>query len=105
VRRGRLASHPVSRSAAQRSVDPSWPKASTPKAIQELLRHSSIQLTMDTYGHLFDEIERETADKMDQVLRGKPAENQPYKVSDKASNPGEANLTSCKLLESMVRPA
>jgi integrase len=39
-----------------------------PKAIQELLRHSSIQLTMDTYGHLFEEMQRETADKMDAVL-------------------------------------
>jgi integrase len=39
-----------------------------PKAIQELLRHSSIQLTMDTYGHLFEEMKRETADKMDEVL-------------------------------------
>jgi integrase len=39
-----------------------------PKAIQELLRHSSIQLTMDVYGHLFDEMQRETADKMDAVL-------------------------------------
>jgi integrase len=38
-----------------------------PKAIEELLRHSSIQLTMDTYGHLFDEMQRETADKMDAV--------------------------------------
>jgi integrase len=56
-----------------------------PKAIQELLRHSSFQLTMDTYGHLFDEIERETADKMDQVLRGKLDETQPHKVSDKVS--------------------
>jgi integrase len=42
-----------------------------PKAIQELLRHSSIQLTMDTYGHLFDEMHRETADKMDAVLAPK----------------------------------
>jgi integrase len=39
-----------------------------PKAIQELLRHSSIQLTMDTYGHLFDQVQRETADKMDAVF-------------------------------------
>jgi integrase len=43
-----------------------------PKAIQELLRHSSIQLTMDTYGHLFDEMQRETADKMDAVLSAPP---------------------------------
>jgi integrase len=39
-----------------------------PKAIQELLRHSSIQLTMDTYGHLFDQVQQETADKMDEIL-------------------------------------
>src|SRR5215471_17537600 len=39
-----------------------------PKAIQELLRHSSIQLTMDTYGHLFEQVQQETADKMDQVF-------------------------------------
>ena len=44
-----------------------------PKAIQELLRHSSIQLTMDTYGHLFDEMQRETADKMDAVLAPEPS--------------------------------
>jgi integrase len=58
-----------------------------PKAIQELLRHSSIQLTMDIYGHLFDVVARETADKMDAVLRGKPAETGFDKVSDKVSNP------------------
>jgi integrase len=31
------------------------------KAIQELLRHSSIQLTMDTYGCLLEEVQQETA--------------------------------------------
>jgi transcriptional regulator with XRE-family HTH domain len=39
-----------------------------PKAIQALLRHRSIQITMDRYGHLFDEVQRETADKMDAVF-------------------------------------
>jgi integrase len=39
-----------------------------PKAIQELLRHSSIQLTMVTYGHLFEQVQRETADKMDACI-------------------------------------
>lgn len=39
-----------------------------PKAIQELLRNSSIQLTMDTYGHLFEQVQQETADKMDEIL-------------------------------------
>jgi integrase len=40
-----------------------------PKAIQELLRHSSIQLTMDIYGHLFEQVQQEAANKMDEVLR------------------------------------
>ncbi len=45
-----------------------------PKAIQELLRHASIQITMDIYGHLFERVQQETADKMDQVLRRKNPE-------------------------------
>ena len=45
-----------------------------PKAIQELLRHSSIQLTMDTYGHLFDQVRRETADKMGAVFAAADSE-------------------------------
>ncbi|HKE22054.1 MAG TPA: site-specific integrase [Bryobacteraceae bacterium] len=39
-----------------------------PKAIQELLRHASIQTTFDVYGHLFAAGRQETADKMDQIL-------------------------------------
>jgi integrase len=39
-----------------------------PKIIQELLRHSWIQLTMDTYGHLFEQAQKEAADKMDEIL-------------------------------------
>jgi integrase len=38
------------------------------KAIQELLGHSSIQITLDIYGHLFDSVKQETADKMDEAL-------------------------------------
>ena len=53
------------------------------KAIQELLRHSSIQVTMDVYAHLFDSTQRETADKMDEVMRGKTDESQAHKVSAK----------------------
>jgi integrase len=49
-----------------------------PKAIQELLRHSSIQLTMDTYGHLFNEAQKETANKMDEALS---ARNDPKEAS------------------------
>jgi integrase len=47
-----------------------------PKAIQELLRHSSIQLTMDTYGHLFEQVQRETADQMDAALRARPGQKE-----------------------------
>jgi len=39
-----------------------------PKAIQELLGHSSVAFTLQVYGHLFDEAKQETADKMDSVL-------------------------------------
>jgi integrase len=45
-----------------------------PKAIQELLRHASIRLTMDIYGHLFDQVQQETADKMDEVLGRRTSE-------------------------------
>jgi len=40
-----------------------------PRAIMELLGHSTITLTMDTYGHLFESVNRETAEKMDAILR------------------------------------
>ncbi|MBL0159435.1 MAG: site-specific integrase [Bryobacterales bacterium] len=39
-----------------------------PKKIAERLGHSSIKLTMDTYGHLFDGSDRESADKMDRLF-------------------------------------
>jgi integrase len=35
-----------------------------PKRISERLGHSSIKLTMDTYGHLFDGADQESAAKM-----------------------------------------
>ena len=36
-----------------------------PKRISERLGHSSIKLTMDTYGHLFDGADQESAAKME----------------------------------------
>jgi integrase len=39
-----------------------------PKAIQELLGHSSVAFTLQIYGHLFEEAKQETADQMDSVL-------------------------------------
>jgi integrase len=39
-----------------------------PRAIMELLGHSTITLTMDTYGHLFESVSGETAARMDDAL-------------------------------------
>jgi integrase len=39
-----------------------------PKKISERLGHSSIKLTMDTYGHLFEGSDRDSADKMEQLF-------------------------------------
>jgi integrase len=39
-----------------------------PKAISELLGHSSVAFTMQVYGHIMEETKRETADKMDEAL-------------------------------------
>ena len=39
-----------------------------PKYLQEQLGHSSIQITMDTYGHLFEGSHRRYVDALDTVL-------------------------------------
>ena len=39
-----------------------------PKKISERLGHSSIKLTMDTYGHLFEGSDRDSAEKMERLL-------------------------------------
>jgi integrase len=39
-----------------------------PRAIMELLGHSSITVTMDVYGHVLPAMMREAADKMDALL-------------------------------------
>ena len=40
-----------------------------PKKVQELLGHSSIVLTLDTYSHIIPAAYSETAEKMDEVLK------------------------------------
>ena len=40
-----------------------------PKAIQEMLGHSSITVTLDRYGHLFDTLQEQTADALDAIYR------------------------------------
>jgi len=39
-----------------------------PRAIMELLGHSSITVTMNTYGHVLPAMMRDAADKMDAIL-------------------------------------
>jgi integrase len=45
-----------------------------PKKISERLGHSSIKLTMDTYGHLFEGSDRDSAEKMEKLLAPKKGE-------------------------------
>ena len=45
-----------------------------PKLVQTVMRHSSITLTMDTYGHLFPGHEAEAATSMADLLSVQPAE-------------------------------
>jgi integrase len=59
-----------------------------PKAIQALLRHSSSQITMDIYGHLFESVQRETADKMDEILGRKEGGETQRTVVKTVVNPG-----------------
>ena len=40
-----------------------------PKAIQERMGHSSVVVTLDRYGHLFDGLDMEIADNLDDVMR------------------------------------
>jgi hypothetical protein len=54
-----------------------------PKRISERLGHSSIKLTMDTYGHLFAGSDRDSAEKMERLFgnvrapdKKEPARNQ-----------------------------
>ena len=44
-------------------------KGATAKAISARLGHSTIQITMDLYTHLFDNINRQVADKVNCFLR------------------------------------
>jgi integrase len=41
-----------------------------PKTVQSLLGHSRISVTPDTYSHLFPTMQREAANKMDELLGG-----------------------------------
>ena len=42
-----------------------------PRTVMEILGHSDISLTMNTYSHVVPEVMREAAEKIDAVLGGK----------------------------------
>lgn len=42
----------------------------SPVYIKRQLRHATIQMTLDTYGHLFDDVHREAAERLDRTLFG-----------------------------------
>jgi hypothetical protein len=48
------------------------PPVRNPKKISERLGHSSIKLTMDTYGHLFEGSDHDSAEKMERLFGGAP---------------------------------
>jgi integrase len=41
-----------------------------PKVVQELLGHSQISITMDTYSHVLPSMQRDAMDKMDDWFGG-----------------------------------
>jgi integrase len=45
-----------------------------PKAVQEFMGHGSIQVTFDTYGHLFDGSRDQVRERMDAYLLEQPVE-------------------------------
>jgi integrase len=53
-----------------------------PRAIMERLGHSSIQVTLDTYGHLFPELEVHITEGLDQVYRRVQGRDQAGRTRD-----------------------
>ncbi len=48
----------------------------SPRVVMETLGHSQISLTMDTYAHVMPSLQREAADRMDDLLREDPADSE-----------------------------
>ena len=44
-----------------------------PKVVQEMLGHSTISLTLDTYSHVIPDLQREAAEKMQALLEAPKA--------------------------------
>lgn len=48
-----------------------------PKVVQTVMRHSTITLTMDTYGHLFPSTEADAVDRMGALMKGREKKGHP----------------------------
>jgi integrase len=60
-----LRVHDLRHTAVALAIEAGW----HPRKIQEMLGHSSIQVTMDRYGHLFDTLHQDGADRLDELYR------------------------------------
>lgn len=45
-----------------------WCKAYLPRVVMEVLGHSQISLTMNTYTHVLPELRRQAADRMEELI-------------------------------------
>ena len=61
----RVRVHDLRHTAVAFAIEAGW----HPRKIQEMLGHSSIQVTMDRYGHLFDTLHEGDADRLDELFR------------------------------------
>jgi integrase len=65
-----------------------------PKALQERMGHSSVTVTLDRYGHLYDGLDAHIADGLDDLLRhsrGLSAASAPFEDHrDDLSNDNDA---------------
>jgi integrase len=46
------------------------PFSVSPRVVMEILGHSQIALTMNTYTHVLPELKHDAAERMDRVVRG-----------------------------------
>lgn len=67
-----------------------------PKVIQLRLGHSSIQLTLDTYGHLFEGLDEAAADRLDAAP--------PRTLADSSRTLGSRTASSTSLADTAKPP-
>jgi integrase len=68
-----LRVHDLRHTAVALAIQAGW----HPRKIQEMLGHSSIQVTMDRYGHLFDTLHHDAADQLDALYRASRGQTPP----------------------------